>query len=386
MEVASNCYESILTEDFKEHFHLVQDPRIQRRQLYPLMEILFLSVAAVVAGADGPSEIEDFGRQKIDWLRRFYPFSEGIPSHDTIGRVFSLIKPVEFQRCFLSWIKTLASGTLREGELQHICIDGKTLCGSGDGTDDSDPLHLVSAWSRQHAISLGQVATEAKSNEIKVIPQLIDSLELQDSIVTIDAMGCQRAIVERIIDGNGDYILAVKRNQRKLYTAIEDFFVQAHESDFVGMKCRRRGTSEKGHGRQDDRFYTVAPLPESMKSFQDSWKGLTAIGQAITISEDNGKHTEEARYYILSLAPKVGVFADCVRGHWAIENTLHWSLDVTFDEDASQIHNRIAAENFAFLRRFTLSLLKQDTSKGSLKGKRKKAGWNTDFLEKLLGL
>lgn len=384
--------------EFQTHFSAVSEPRMERCRRYPLCEILFLSACAMLAGADGPTDIERFGKDKISWLRKFYPFANGIPSHDTISRVFMLMKPSQFQECFLAWTQTVrdAKESSKAGQVdqdsitlgkdipedKHICIDGKTLRGSGD--ERQPPLHLVSAWYREGGLSLGQEATDAKSNEITAIPKLLDTLELQGATVTIDAMGCQRDIAAKIIDQGGQYILAVKDNQPKLHEAIVDYFVKAHEEE--STECRRCQTTAKEHGCQVDRYYTVAPLSESMKSFRSSWKDLKGVGQAITITRSADKETCETRYYIISESPKVKTFAEHVRGHWSIENSLHWSLDVTFREDASQIRIGHGPANFGFLRRFAVSVLKQDTSKGSLRGKRKSAAWNTEFLEKLLGL
>jgi predicted transposase YbfD/YdcC len=386
MSLASINPSPILTASFHHYFAAVPDPRLERSKQHPLIEILFLCVCAMLANADGPSDIACFGKEKLEWLRRFYPFANGIPSHDTIGRVLALVKPQAFQKCFLDWIGAFAPQSLSSAVLKKIGIDGKTLRGSGDGKGTLSPLHLVSAWSSVLGVSLGQVATDAKSNEITAIPILLKTLELKGAIVTIDAMGTQRAIATAIIDGGGDYILAVKRNQRNLYRTIEDYFVDAHERNFEGTGVQRAEAEGSAHGRKEERFYAVALLPESMQAFADKWDGLKAIGQAITTSETKGKLVSECRYFILSTGPKVDVFSDCVRSHWSIENTLHWSLDTTFHEDASQIHVGHGPENFGFLRRFALSLLQQDTSKGSLRVKRKKAGWSTEFLEKLLNL
>jgi predicted transposase YbfD/YdcC len=350
------------------------------------MDILFLSVCATIAGADGPSDIEDFGKQQIQWLRKFIVLPNGIPSHDTIGRVFSLIEPGQFQQAFLSWIETLIPNDGDGGALRLLPIDGKTLRGSHHRNNELKPLHLVSVWATNCGLSLGQVAVDDKSNEITAIPKLLEMLELAGAIVTIDAMGCQKEIAKKVIDKGGDFVFAVKDNQPTLREAVEASFVKADAQDSDITGSRHFATQEKSHGRNEERDYVIAPIPEDMLAFKSEWKGLRTIGRVIAKVERDGKTSEEVRYFIASLPSKVKQFAGAVRGHWGIENGLHWVLDVVFGEDASAIHVGHAPENFGFLRRFVVSLLKRDTSKGSLRGKRKRAGWSTSFLEKVLGI
>ncbi len=372
------------TSAFTEPFSAVDDPRIERSKRHELLDILFICVAATIAGCDGPTEIVDFASQKISWFRKFIRLENGAPSHDTVGRVLSLIKPDQFQKAFLEWISSLADECDDEGRPRFVPIDGKTLRGSRGAKHRPGPLHLVSAWATEQGLTLGQVAVDSKSNEITAIPKLLKMLELCGAIVTIDAMGCQKEIAKKIVNGGGDYVLAVKDNQPALCTALEAFFLDRHEQDdFSQYGCRRHQTTERSRGRLEERYYTVAPVPQSMKSFCRAWKNLKSIGQVITMTEHGEKHTSEVRYYISSRDPKVKEFASSVRKHWSIES-MHWILDVVFAEDASRIRNGDAAENFGFLRKFVISLLKRDTSQGSLKGKRKRAGWNTAFLEKLL--
>ena len=328
-----------------------------------------------------PSDIEDFGIQQEAWLRKHLALPNGIPSHDTIGRLFSLMKPKQFQEAFLSWIGTFRFAENADGDLTLIPIDGKTERGSGTAT--KNPLHVVSAWSTEHGLSLGQVAVDAKSNEITAIPELLKALELRGAMVTIDAMGCQKDIARAIVADGGEYCLAVKDNQPKLHAAIESFFEQAIDDDFEKNGCRCYETDERSRGREERRHYVTAPIPEDMIHFKQDWHKLTSIGRCMTITERDGKETLEVRYYILSTEPKVRSFAKFARGHWGIES-MHWILDVVFHADQSRIHLGHSTENFSFLRRFVISLLKRDTSKGSLRGKRKKAGWNTTFLEQVL--
>ena len=377
---------------FGNHFGIVEDPRIERTKSHQLMDILFISVAATIAGADGPSDIADFTRQQLAWCRKFVPLENGAPSHDTIGRVLSLIKPDQFQTAFLDWIasftcqpqETTGPDEAGPGRPRFVPIDGKTLRGSGGSKDRERPLHLVSAWATQQGITLGQVAVDSKSNEITAIPKLLTMLELAGAIISIDAMGCQRKIAAQIIREGGDYVLAVKDNQPKLFAALEAFFLERHENgDFQKYGCRQYTTTTRSRGREETRYHMVAPLPESLRHLDRSWKGLLSIGQVITMTETGDQHSSEVRYYILSRPPRVKEFATSTRSHWSIES-MHWVLDVVFGEDASRFRNGSAAENYSFLRKFVISLLKQDTSPGSLKGKRKRAAWNTDFLEKLL--
>jgi len=370
--------------DFVDHFSKVEEPRIERSSIHGLIDILFVSVAGTIAGCDGPSDIACFAKTQLAWCRKFVKLKNGVPSHDTIGRVVSLIKPQQFQKAFLDWVATLAADDDSSGP-KFVPIDGKTLRGSGGAKHRNNPLHVVSAWATQQGMTLGQVAVDSKSNEITAIPKLLEMLELKGAIVSIDAMGCQKEIAKQIVDGGGDYVLAVKDNQPKLAEAISSFFLERHENeDLQEYGCRQHQTVERARGQVESRHYIVAPIPETLKEFSRRWKGLQSIGQAMTITTaPDGKETSEVRYYISSRAPRVKEFGKSVRGHWAIES-MHWILDVVFDEDSSRLRNGDSTENFGFLRKFVLSLLKRDTSRGSLKRKRKKAAWSTDFLEKLL--
>jgi predicted transposase YbfD/YdcC len=371
-----------LSRDFESHFSNVEDPRIDRGKFHRLIDILFVSVAGTIAGCDGPSDIAEFTRTQLAWCRKFVSLESGAPAHDTIGRVLSLIKPLEFQNAIVEWIASFAADD--DCGPRFIPIDGKTLRGSHGAKHRDNPLHLVSAWATKQGMTLGQVAVDAKSNEITAIPKLLEMLELKGAIISIDAMGCQKEIAKKIVNGGGDYVLAAKDNHRKLCEAIREFYAERHEqSDFADFGCRQLTTREQSRGRRETRHYLIAPLPESMARFGREWKGLKSIGQVITITEHKGKETFDVRFYISSREARVNEFAQSTRGHWSIES-MHWILDVVFDEDASRIREGDGAENFGFLRKFVLSLLKRDTSRGSLKGKRKRAAWSTDFLENLL--
>jgi predicted transposase YbfD/YdcC len=308
---------------------------------------------------------------------------KGLPSRDCLRRVLSLLKPETFGRCFNAWIAESLS-TNDEGRL--IAIDGKTLRRSHNRRNALGPLHLVSAWASEQGVSLGQLATDAKSNEITAIPELLEQIDVKQAVVTIDAMGCQKAIAHKIVEGKGDYVLAVKGNQKKLYAAIAEHFDELHENDFENSVCRRRVTKEKGHGRVEHRYYYQSPLPEGLRPLANDWTKLTTIGQVISITWRDGKECSDVRYFISSLKPGVKRFAQAVRGHWAIENSLHWVLDVTFNEDQSRARDRRLADNLAALRRLAIGLLKQHPSKESIKSKQRMAGWNNNFLAQVLAV
>nr|WP_231954447.1 ISAs1 family transposase [Pirellulimonas nuda] len=365
-----------------EHFEGLTDPR-RREVTYPLVNIVAMALCAVLSGADDFVAIADWSREKKDWLARFLDMSSGVPSHDRFNAVFAAIKPAEFEKCLLSFITALHEVT----EGQVIAIDGKTLRRSFDAASSKAPIHMVSAWASANHIALGQVVTDAKSNEITAIPKLLDILEIQGCLVTIDAMGCQREIAEQIVVGGGDYVLAVKGNQPKLHTAIKGFFAAHLEDDCSGIDCRRSESYEKGHGRQDDRYYYLAKLPDGFDE-GSKWRGLKAIGLACRITTHaDGTQTHDTRYYIASRYLSGQKFADAVRGHWAIENALHWQLDVTFGEDQCRIRKGHADANFSLLRRTALSLLKNNTSrKLGVKNKRLAAAWSDQYrLEVLCG-
>lgn len=362
-----------------ECFEEVEDPRHEKGKHHELVDILCLAVLAVIAGAEGWEDIEEFGKQKRLWLKQFLRLSNGIPSHDTISRVFRLLKPEAFQAGFGRWISSLHG----ELGLKLVAIDGKTLRRSHDRTTMKSALHAVCAWSVANRVVLGQQSVDEKSNEITAIPELLKLLQLQGAVVTIDAMGCQKEIAAQIVRSGGDYVLAVKDNQPTLRAALEDYFNQLHETDFAEGTCRRRHTTERGHGRLEQRYYYQSLLPESLRPLTKDWSELKTIGQVISITLRDGQECSEVRYYISSLRPGVKRFAEAARGHWSIENTLHWTLDVTFNEDQSRIRKDHGPDNFALLRRFALSLIQQDASPGSVKKKRKRAAWNNDALAKI---
>lgn len=363
----------------QDHFHELTDPR-RGQVVYPLLNIVVISVCAVLCGADDFVAIAKWGRKKQKWLESFLDLEAGIPSHDRFNAVLAAIKPAEFEKCLLSWITALQD--VSDGQI--IAIDGKTLRQSLDKASGKAAIHMVSAWATANHISLGQVATDAKSNEITAIPKLLEMLEIEGALLTIDAMGCQTAIAEQIVDAKADYVLAVKGNQPTLHQGLMDYFEEHFEEDFARAKVRRHETSEKGHGRLEDRWYYISPVPDDLPD-RDRWTKIKAIGMALSCTQRDGKECYEARYYILSHYLSGRRFAEAVRGHWGIENNLHWQLDVTFGEDRCPIHKGQADRNFSTLRRTALSLLKNETTeKVGIKNKRLIAGWDETYLEKVL--
>jgi predicted transposase YbfD/YdcC len=369
-----------------EQFKSLPDPRSTINLHHLLVDIIVISICGVLAGADGPEAIAVWAEAQKQWLRKHLKLPHGIPSHDTIGRVLERLQPAAFQECFAAWLNTLRTaddGQALSPEQRHVSIDGKTLRRSHDRRHGLGPLHLVSAWATQKGISLGQVATDEKSNEITAIPALLERIDISDAVVTIDAMGCQKDIAEKIIEGGGDYVLALKGNQGTLHAAVEAYFSQHLENDFADVQVSRLKTEEKGHGRKEQRYYYQLTVPEDLPS-REGWRKLRTIGMAIRVCEANGRETSEVRHYICSTKRNIQQFAAAVRGHWSIENTLHWSLDMMFREDESRTRGRRIADNLAWIRRMVLTLLKQHPGKESRVMKRRKAGWNVDFLMELL--
>ena len=374
-----------------DRFESLPDPRSEVNRLHPLAEVVAIAVCGVIAGADGPTSIHRWAEAKADWLGELLTLPHGVPSRDCLRRVLSLLEPEAFGRVFTEWAAScLADSCGDSSAASHVAIDGKTLRRSHDKAKALGPLHVVSAWASEAGLSLGQLATDQKSNEITAIPELIDSIDVKGAVVTIDAMGCQKEIAEKIaekiIERGGDYVLALKGNHQKLHAAVAEHFNALHEQDdFKAHGCLHRQTREKGHGRVERRYYYQSPLPDSLRPLAKGWEGLTTIGQVISITERDGKQTSDVRYYLGSLGPGVKRLAEAIRSHWSVENSLHWVLDVTFDEDRSRARDRHLADNLAWLRRLAIGLLKRHPSKQSIKGKRQIAGWNNDFLAEVLG-
>lgn len=367
-------------------FEDLADPRSPVNRLHLLVDVIVISIGGVIAGADGPVGIAEWAQAQKAWLQKHLQLPHGIPSHDTIGRVLEALQPEAFQECFLAWLQTLmepGEGSEHRSADKHIAIDGKTLRRSHDRRRGLKPLHLVSAWATREGITLGQLATEEKSNEITAIPELLDRLDLESAIVTIDAAGCQKSIAAKIVEGGGDYVLALKGNQSTLYQAIENYFDAQVERDFAGVPVSYWEEQEKSHGRLDKRYYYQLTVPVDLLG-REKWRGLKTLGVALRISEANGVQTIDTRFYISSLRRSIQRFARCVRGHWGIESTLHWSLDMTFREDESRVRGRRSADNLSWLRRLALTLLKKHPAKKSIAMKRRIAGWNVNFLMQVL--
>lgn len=366
-----------------QYFESLPDPRHTRNRRHLLVDVMVIAVCGVIVGCEGPTAIARWAQAKKEWLVQLLELPNGIPSRDCLRRVLSALKPEAFQECFQRWIAECLTGDA-DGSHRTIAIGGKTMRRSHDGPGGLGPLHLVSAWASEQGIALGQIATEEKSNEITAIPELIDQIDIQGAVVTIDAMGCQKKIAKKIKRGGGDYVLAVKDNQPKLHQAIEEFFVEALEDDLGQVPHHRHETHDKGHGRMEDRHYYLAKLPDDF-AFKKQWPGIKAIGMAIRITEkSDGTRSDDVRYFIASRYLSGKRFAQSVRGHWGIENSLHWVLDVTFNEDQSRARERRFADNLSWLRRFGISLLKQHPSKDSIKGKSQIAGWSNEFLMQVL--
>ncbi len=363
----------------QDHFVDLTDPR-RRDVIYPLINVVVIAVCAVICGADDFVAIAEFGKMKRDWLARFLDLRNGIPSHDRFNSILARIKPGEFEKCLLSWIAALHEITGG----QVVAIDGKTLRRSFDAASGKSAIHMVSAWATANNISLGQVVVDAKSNEITAIPKLLQILEISGCLVTIDAMGCQTEIAKEIVDAGADYVLAVKGNQPTLHEGIQEFFRDHLEDDFASTPVRRHETSEKGHGREETRWYYICPVPDNLPD-GSRWAKLKAIGIAINNTQRDGKDCNEVRYYILSKYLSGRRFAEAVRSHWGIENRLHWQLDVTFQEDQCRVRKGHADANLSIIRRTALSLLKNEsTRKVGIKNKRLAAALDDTYLEKVL--
>jgi len=372
-------------DEILEHFEGLDDPRSDINQKHPLESVVVIGLMAVLAGANGPTSIAKWARMKEDLLRKHLPLPHGVPRKDVFRRVLSMLKPGAFQAGFESWLASLRAKAEAEAGIDQplLTVDGKTSRRSHDRKNGLGPLHSVSVWAADAGLTLGQVACAEKSNQITAIPELLRLVDIKGAIITIDAMGTQTAIAEQIVAGEADYVLALKGNQGTLYEAVVTHVDEQIENDFAGVDARRHITKEKGHGREETRTCIQMPAPKSLPGF-GRWKGLTTIGVAVLQCVRDGKESVEIRYFISSLAMGVRRFARAVRGHWAIENSCHWSLDFTSREDESRIRDEHMRENFAWLNRFTLSLLKQHPSRDSIVMKRRCCGWNDEFLMEVL--
>lgn len=367
-----------------EAFEELVDPRA-RECVHQLDELLLAAICAVISGAESWTSVVEWSEMKLEWLRQYLPFANGIASHDTFGRVFSLLDAQQFEACFMRWTSSLCPAF----KGRHIAIDGKCVRGSHDGTQSS--IHLVSAFSSASGLTLAQVKTADKSNEITAIPELLDALDIKGSVITIDAMGCQHNIAEKIIDRGGDYVLGVKDNQPGLAEAVTEWF-SAADLGSLDRPFWDNFQVEKDHGRIETRRCMVTNDIDWLKEQNQHWCGLQSLIMIESTREIIGRNStghisKERRYYISSLPAKAALLGKTVRAHWGIENSVHWILDVAFREDDCRIRVGEAPQNFAILRRIALNLLKNDTStKLGVANKRLKAGWNVNYLGKLLGL
>lgn len=361
------------------HFDSLKDPRIPRTLYHKLLDIIGLAICGSICGLRQWTEIEEYGKNNEAWLRTFLELPHGIPSHDTLGRVFSRIDPRQFHECFSAWAAAVSSAL----PLDHVSIDGKTLRGSGNSKAEQSPLHLVSAWATDRSLTLGQIAVDDKSNEITAIPELLRILDLKGALVTIDAMGCQKKIAQEIRDAGADYILQVKENQPHLLEDIQACF----ESD---EGCEDFTETTRGHGRTETRMIRILPLSEEIREEirdHELWVDLDTICMVTRWRQVDGEEeTLSASYYIGSRTGSAETYAGYIRDHWGIENTLHWVLDVQFGEDRNQSHKNHGPENAGLLRRLAVSLIKRDQSKGSVRIKQLRACHKRSFLLGLLGI
>jgi len=371
-----------ISEKIEQHFSEMEDPRIDRTKLHKLVDILVIAICAVIAGADNWEDIEEFGKARVEWLKTFMELPNGIPSHDTFNRVFARLNPEQFQACFMKWVMAVSEII----GAQVIAIDGKILRRSHDKGIGKGAIDMVSAWATANSLVLGQVKVDEKSNEITAIPQLLEALEIAGCIVTIDAMGCQTDIVEKIIEKEADYVLALKENQGNLYEDAVRLFDDLEDSQYKAYEFDYDKTVDKDHGRIEIReCWTISDpaILQHLRGFEN-WKNLTTISHIRAERRIGEERSCEDRYHIASFSRATRVLT-AVRSHWGIENKLHWVLDIAFDEDRCRVRKDHGPENFALLRHIALNLLKHEkTCKRGIKGKRLLAGWNQDYLLKVL--
>ena len=369
------------TTSIGRYFADLPDPRKDRTKLHSLHDILVIALCGIISGAESWVEVEEYGSAKEPWLGTFLKLPNGIPSHDTFGRLFAMLNPAAFERCFMAWVQGLCDGLA--GEV--IAIDGKTLRRSFDRASGKTPLHLVSAWAAEHRLVLGQVATDDKSNEITAIPELLKLLDIQNAIVTVDAMGCQKAIAGQIIEQGGDYVMGLKGNQGTLHEQVQVLFKEAQAEGYEGMRHDESRDTDKGHGRIESRRVVCTDEIGWLRD-KGRWPGLRGVAMVESRRTVADQVTTERRYYITSLAcDDARQLAAVIRSHWGVENGLHWALDVSFREDDCRVRTGHAAQNFSLLRRIALNLLKRETSrKIGIQAKRHRAGWDEQYLLKVL--
>ena len=375
----------ICLDEVVGYFEELEDPRSTVNLQHPLVSVVVIALMAALAGAGGPTAIARWAAFKEEFLRKVLDLPNGIPRKDVFRRVLMSLNPAAFQACFANWLQALRARAAAASGVEQpvLAVDGKTARRSHDRRHGLGALHAVSVWASEFGLSLGQVACAEKANEITAIPELLRLVDIKGAIITIDAMGTQKAIAEQIVDGGADYVLALKGNQETLHQQVIDYIDRQIENDFADVNARQHQTRERGHGREETRSYTHLPVPESLQGL-DLWKGLQSIGIVVSECVRDGQETLETRYYISSLPVGVKRFAHAVRSHWGIENSCHWSLDVTYREDESRIRDVHMRENFAWLNRFTLSLLKQHPGRDSIVMKRRGCGWNEKFMLEIL--
>ena len=375
--------ENTQTDSLISIFSALEDPRIDRTKRHNLTDIIAIAICAVVCGADSWVDVEVFGKSRKEWLSGFLELPNAIPSHDTFGRVFSILDAESFQNCFVEWVRSVSDMT--EGQI--VSIDGKSVRRSHDSRAGRSAIHLVNAWASANRLVLGQVRVDDKSNEITAIPKLLRMLELSGCIVTIDAMGCQKEIAGTITERGADYALALKRNQSQLHDDVAEMFEYGRQTDFADMDSDWFETVEKGHGRVETRRCTTVSSPEFIAYLNEGerWSNLSSVAMVESERDICGNVSSQTRYYISSLSGDAELMLEAVRGHWEVENSVHWVLDVSFDEDVSRVRKGNGAENLAALRRMALNMLKQEnTLRVGIAAKRKKAGWDTQYLLKVL--
>lgn len=372
-------------DEIVESFSTLEDPRSQINRRHPLPSVLVIAVLAVLAGAAGPTAIARWAKYKEEFLVEILDLPGGVPAKDVFRRVLMLVKPDAFEACFNAWIRSLRDEAVAMTGVEKpiVAIDGKSARRSHDAKNDLGALHVVTAWAGEYGLALGQEVCAAKSNEITAIPELLKKIDVRGGIVTIDAMGTQKAIAEAVVRGKADYVLALKRNHEALHREVVGYIDEQLEGELEG--AQELTTTERGHGREDERTYLQLPVPKGLPGRKD-WEGLKSVGVVTSRRVKDGEESIEIRYYLSSLAVDVDLFARAVRGHWSVENACHWSLDVTFREDDSRIRERVLGSNITWLYRFTLSILKQHPDRRqSLIMKRRGCGWSDKFLMEVIG-
>lgn len=371
-------------QDYLKYFSSLEDPRVDRTKRYPLEEIILLIISATISGCEGWKSIRDFGLLKLAWLRQFLPFENGVPVDDTLARVMRKLDTKQFANCFTAWMKSISKQT--KGDV--IAIDGKTLRRSYDASSSKAAIHMVSAWSSANGVVLGQEKTAEKSNEITAIPELLNTLAIKGCIVTIDAMGCQKAIAEQIIKQKGDYLLALKGNQGSLFEEVKSFFEVAKNNDFKNVQHDLYQETDSGHGRIETRKAYVINFNQYEKSIPagKKWKALESLVMVKSTREGKNINTNDTRFFITSCTNlSAEKLLSATRKHWNVENALHWTLDVTFREDESRIRKEAAPENYAIFRHIALNILRKNTSiTASIKRKRHMAALDDEVRKTLI--